>query len=85
MKKFQFLDSARGIAVLLVLLVHSGAVSELFGIKTAVAAFGQRGVQLFYEVSAFSLLYSVHTRGEHPGGRFLFGVSSESRPCSISR
>jgi len=64
MKKFQFLDSTRGIAVLLVLLVHSGAVSELFGIKAAVAAFGQRGVQLFYEVSAFSLLYSVNARGE---------------------
>jgi peptidoglycan/LPS O-acetylase OafA/YrhL len=64
MKKFQFLDSARGIAVLLVLLVHSGAVCELFGTKNAVATFGQRGVQLFYEVSAFSLLYSVGARHE---------------------
>jgi peptidoglycan/LPS O-acetylase OafA/YrhL len=63
-KKLHFIDSLRGLAILLVLLVHSGGLIELFGAKLALANFGQRGVQLFYEVSAFSLLYSYFSRRE---------------------
>jgi peptidoglycan/LPS O-acetylase OafA/YrhL len=63
-KKLYFLDSLRGVAILLVLLVHSGGLVELFGTKLAFANLGQRGVQLFYEVSAFSLLYSFYSRKE---------------------
>ncbi len=64
LRKLQFLDSLRGWAILLVLLVHAGGVVALFGTKLAVANFGQRGVQLFYEISAFSLLYSWYARQE---------------------
>ena len=64
LKKLQFLDSLRGLAILLVLLVHSGGLAELFGRKLEMANFGQRGVQLFYEISAFSLLYSHYSRKE---------------------
>ena len=63
-KKLQFLDALRGLAILLVLMVHSGGLIELFGMKLSLTNFGQRGVQLFYEVSAFSLLYSYFSRGE---------------------
>lgn len=64
LKKLQFLDSLRGLAIMLVLLVHGGGLVELFGTKLAVANVGQRGVQLFYEISAFSLLYSWYARQE---------------------
>jgi peptidoglycan/LPS O-acetylase OafA/YrhL len=64
LRKLPFLDSLRGWAILLVLLVHSGGTAELFGRKLELANFGQRGVQLFYQVSAFSLLYSHYRRKE---------------------
>jgi peptidoglycan/LPS O-acetylase OafA/YrhL len=71
LKKLQFLDSLRGLAILLVLLVHSGGMVDLFGFKLSLANFGQRGVQLFYEISAFSLLYSVYARRERSWGAFF--------------
>lgn len=64
LRKLDFLDALRGWAILLVLLVHSGGLAELFGQKLALTNIGQRGVQLFYEVSAFSLLYSWYSRKE---------------------
>ncbi len=70
-RKLEFLDSLRGLAILLVLLVHSGALAELFGRKLELANTGQRGVQLFYEVSAFSLLYSHYSRREASAGAFF--------------
>jgi peptidoglycan/LPS O-acetylase OafA/YrhL len=71
LKKLQFLDSLRGVAILLVLLVHSGGLAELFGHKLEVASLGQRGVQLFYEISAFSLLYSHYQRNETSNRAFF--------------
>jgi peptidoglycan/LPS O-acetylase OafA/YrhL len=71
LKKLQFLDSLRGLAILLVLLVHSGGLAELFGRKLEAANFGQRGVQLFYQLSAFSLLYS-HSRRREASFRAFF-------------
>jgi len=64
LKKLQFLDSLRGFAILLVLLIHSGGLAELYGHKLELADLGQRGVQLFYQISAFSLLYSHYERRE---------------------
>ena len=71
LKKLQFLDSLRGLAILLVLLVHGGGLVELFGTRLAVANVGQRGVQLFYEISAFSLLYSCYARQEPSWFKFF--------------
>jgi peptidoglycan/LPS O-acetylase OafA/YrhL len=71
LRKLQFLDSLRGLAILLVLVVHSGGLIELFGLKLSLANFGQRGVQLFYEISAFSLLYSCYARQERSWGVFF--------------
>jgi len=71
LRKLQFLDSLRGLAILLVLVVHSGGLIELFGFKLSLANFGQRGVQLFYEISAFSLLYSCYARQERSWGVFF--------------
>jgi peptidoglycan/LPS O-acetylase OafA/YrhL len=71
LRKLHFIDSLRGLAILLVLLVHSGGLIELFGTKLALTNIGQRGVQLFYEVSAFSLLYSYYSRREASWAAFF--------------
>ncbi len=62
-----YLDSLRGIAILLVLWVHAG---ELGGMPARpgwpLFFIGQRGVELFYEVSAFTLFLSLaQGRREH--------------------
>jgi peptidoglycan/LPS O-acetylase OafA/YrhL len=66
-KKYDFIDSLRGIAILLVLLTHSNYVFQP-GSKLAntslwgLISFGARGVQLFYIVSAFTLFNSYYIR-----------------------
>jgi peptidoglycan/LPS O-acetylase OafA/YrhL len=67
---FQFVDSLRGIAVLGVLLVHTGQrVARLPGSVAAVTEFGAYGVHLFFVASAFTLFSSLNQRSR-----------SESRP-----
>jgi peptidoglycan/LPS O-acetylase OafA/YrhL len=53
-----FIDSLRGIAVLLVALVHALALTQ----SISYFGFGQRGVQLFYLVSAYTLKMSYDLR-----------------------
>lgn len=60
-----FLDAMRGIAVLGVILVHSGTATLDAQSKLGAYTFaGQRGVELFYMVSAFTLFLS---RDVHQG------------------
>ena len=56
---FEYLDALRGIAVLGVLLVHSALATHQKGIVWELAFTGQRGVQLFYVVSAFTLCLTL--------------------------
>lgn len=60
MKKYDHVDALRGIAVLLVILVHTGKFisPELF--LNSMAKFGQYGVQLFFVMSAFTLCNSIN-------------------------
>jgi peptidoglycan/LPS O-acetylase OafA/YrhL len=63
-----FLDAMRGIAVLGVVLVHSGTATLDSASHLGVYTFaGQRGVELFYMVSAFTLFLArdVHRGKEH--------------------
>jgi peptidoglycan/LPS O-acetylase OafA/YrhL len=53
-----YLDALRGIAILLVISVHAG----IAGHGPELIKFGQRGVQLFYLLSAFTLCLSMRTR-----------------------
>ncbi|MEI7489338.1 MAG: acyltransferase [Chryseobacterium sp.] len=62
---YNFLDALRGIAILGVILVHSGLSCGLTGISLSLCFAGQRGVQLFYVVSAFALLYSFDVRSKN--------------------
>ncbi len=67
-KHFSYLDALRGIAILGVLLVHSALCSKQSGLSYAIGFTGQRGVQLFYMVSAFTLCLSLdgERREEYP-------------------
>ncbi|MFT4099444.1 MAG: acyltransferase [Burkholderiaceae bacterium] len=57
--KLAYVDQARGLAILLVLLVHANQhVSDLSPVAHALATFGQSGVQLFFVASAFTLCLS---------------------------
>ncbi len=61
--KFGYIDSLRGIAVLMVVLVHVG--QTVSGLNPAIEFFtryGQLGVQLFFLVSGFTLCLSMDRR-----------------------
>jgi peptidoglycan/LPS O-acetylase OafA/YrhL len=63
-----FLDAMRGVAVLGVILVHSGTATLTSASRLGAYTFaGQRGVELFYMVSAFTLFLArdVHQGKEH--------------------
>jgi len=63
--KFAYIDSLRGIAIMLVLLVHTGQQINLSHFNGKFISFienGQLGVQLFYLASAFALMLSCHSR-----------------------
>jgi peptidoglycan/LPS O-acetylase OafA/YrhL len=66
---FSFIDGLRGIAVLMVLLIHTSQRvgndhlgSFSFKISEIVVNFGARGVQLFFILSAFTLFNSSRAR-----------------------
>ena len=59
-KRFEFVDALRGLAILGVIIVHSGQqISNLPSWFKSITQNGARGVQLFYIVSAFTLYYSL--------------------------
>lgn len=64
-KKLDYIDIARGMAILMVMLVHTSqpvnGVSQLVG---DVARYGQMGVQLFFVASAYTLCFSRVKRAE---------------------
>ncbi|HCN8108196.1 acyltransferase family protein [Escherichia coli] len=60
--KLGYIDATRGIAILMVIMVHtSQLVDGLPGLVGSVASFGQMGVQLFFVASALTLCMS-HSR-----------------------
>jgi peptidoglycan/LPS O-acetylase OafA/YrhL len=59
--RFSYIDALRGYAVLGVVLVHVSQYTEFAG---GVAAAGARGVQLFFVVSAVTLLMSWRNRDD---------------------
>jgi hypothetical protein len=66
LKRFAYIDALRGYAILGVILVHT---SQYSGFDSQ-AAFGARGVQLFFVASALTLMFSWHER--HDGATAFF-------------
>jgi len=74
-KKLQFIDTLRGIAVLLVLLVHtSQVVDNLPPLSQTIAGLGKLGVQLFFILSAYTLCMSVSRRKEESNSLLFFYI-----------
>lgn len=61
-QKIDYVDALRGIAILAVLLVHTGGQFGLIGTFAKIAGLGAKGVQLFYFISAFTLFLSYNAR-----------------------
>lgn len=62
-----YVDVARGIAILMVVLVHTAqSVSGLTGPVALLAGYGQMGVQLFFVASAFTLCRTFVQRRTEP-------------------
>ena len=72
-ERLSYIDALRGLAILGVILVHAGSLSVQEGFFWDLSFAGQRGVQLFYIVSAFTLSHSLdRDRGRsHPYSIFL--------------
>lgn len=87
-KKYEYIDSLRGIAVLTVMIVHIafiGEISKIFDfLPDTILAFinnGQHGVQLFFVVSAFTLMLSHQNRQSEPHATRNFFIR---RLCRIT-
>jgi peptidoglycan/LPS O-acetylase OafA/YrhL len=57
-QKFESIDIMRGIAILMVILVHTSQKIEGKILLRSFANYGQMGVQMFFVASAFTLCYS---------------------------
>lgn len=65
--KFEFIDELRGIAIILVVIVHtSQKIENLHPLVARLAEFGQMGVQLFFVASAFTLCLSFERSQADP-------------------
>lgn len=75
-KKYAYIDSLRGIAILLVLLIHVSQLIDRQFFNPGMISFfenGQLGVQLFFMVSAYTLMLSNYAReGENGFNRNFF-------------
>lgn len=72
-KKYQYIDSLRGVAILLVVLVHIGVVLDNTldhfvrnSLLVSFIGYGGYGVQLFLIVSAYTLTMSHYNRLDEP-------------------
>ncbi len=71
--KLGYIDALRGIAILMVVLVHTAqTVPNLSQAAQAVAIYGQMGVQLFFVASAYTLCLATVQRSNEPGALGAF-------------
>ncbi|MCG7531147.1 acyltransferase [Psychrobium sp. MM17-31] len=71
MRKYQHIDSLRGVAILMVIATHVGpALQET---ATFLTVYGRMGVQLFFVISALTLCLSMESRSaeRYPVGNFF--------------
>lgn len=79
-KKYEYIDSLRGIAVLMVLMVHVGnffkiSTTEYFpDLLFGILYNGRIGVQLFFIISSFTLMFSFERRAGEKNGTSNFYI-----------
>jgi peptidoglycan/LPS O-acetylase OafA/YrhL len=74
-EKLDYIDVLRGIAILMVMLVHtSQAVNGVSQLVGDIARSGQMGVQLFFVASAYTLCFSRIRRAEEKQLLFSFWI-----------
>jgi len=72
-QKYAYIDALRGLAILGVLMIHISYLNgNTFTEWRILTESGRYGVQLFYLVSAFTLIASLHTRREENSTRYFF-------------
>jgi peptidoglycan/LPS O-acetylase OafA/YrhL len=61
-KKFDYIDAIRGLAIFMVIVLHTGQYGTSIGssLTNKILANGARGVQLFFVASAFTLFLSYN-------------------------
>jgi len=64
--KLGYVDAARGIAILMVIVVHQLYVPGMSPLVVGLSEYGQMGVQLFFVASAYTLCISEHRREAEP-------------------
>ncbi len=64
--KLTYIDSMRGVAILLVIIVHHGQRFTGLPLVQTITGLGQIGVQLFFFASAFTLCMSNDQRQQEP-------------------
>lgn len=72
--KLKYIDTLRGLAVLAVLMVHCFQIGDVDLIPSKLLrffSFGDKGVQLFFIASAFTLFLSLHRRNESSSRNFF--------------
>ncbi|HVO33504.1 MAG TPA: acyltransferase, partial [Elusimicrobiota bacterium] len=80
--RLAYIDALRGWAILAVLVVHTGLWQTMPAPWNGMVGFGARGVQLFYIVSAWTLLLSMQRRfGQERHPYLSFGIR---RLCRIA-
>lgn len=60
--RFEYIDAMRGLAIFLVMVVHAGSRAGVDGYLRLFTEAGQYGVQLFFVVSAYTILLSLDRR-----------------------
>lgn len=63
-KKYKYIDALRGVAILLVIMVHCSQRFDLPPLINQLMQIGPKGVQLFFIISAFTLFLSINKRRE---------------------
>jgi peptidoglycan/LPS O-acetylase OafA/YrhL len=71
--KFKYIDALRGIAILLVMIVHTSQYGEKSQNEffNSFFKFGAKGVQLFFLASAFTLFLSYNNRNREENKNVL--------------
>lgn len=73
--KLKYIDSTRGIAILMVILVHTAQkIPDLDFLTSVISSYGQMGVQLFFVVSAYTLCLSSIRRDKESFPLLKFGI-----------